>query len=90
VLYAAPEVRISIEAQPTVALPDEMVTIRVECRNLGLAEARNLEVKVPIPQGLTVVSISDGGVASNGEVRWTLPTLAPGGSRQFQIRVRVQ
>jgi hypothetical protein len=90
VLYAAPEVRISIEAQPTVALPDEMVTIRVECRNLGLAEARNLEVKVPIPQGLTVVSISDGGTASNGEVRWTLPTLAPGGSRQFQIRVRVQ
>lgn len=90
VLYAAPEVRISIEAQPTVALPDEMVTIRVECRNLGLAEARNLEVKVPIPQGLSVVSISDGGVASNGEVKWSLPALAPNGSRQFQIRARVQ
>jgi hypothetical protein len=90
VLYAAPEVRVSIEAQPTTALPEELVTIRVECRNVGLAEARNLEVKVPIPQGLTVVSISDGGAASNGEVRWTLPTLAPGGSRQFQIRVRVQ
>jgi uncharacterized repeat protein (TIGR01451 family) len=90
VLYAAPEVRISIEAQPTVALPDEMVTIRVECRNVGLAEARNLEVKVPIPQGLSVVSISDGGVASNGEVKWSLPSLAPNASRQFQIRARVQ
>ena len=90
VLYAAPEVRVSIEAQPTTALPEELVTIRVECRNVGLAEARNLEVKVPIPQGLNVVSVSDGGVASNGEVKWSLPSLAPGSSRQFQIRARVQ
>jgi hypothetical protein len=90
VLYAAPEVRVSIEAQPTTALPEELVTIRVECRNVGLAEARNLEVKVPIPQGLNVVSVSDGGVASNGEVKWSLPSLAPNASRQFQIRARVQ
>jgi uncharacterized repeat protein (TIGR01451 family) len=89
VLYAAPEVRVSISAQPAIVLPGELATIRVECRNAGLVEARNIEVKVPIPQGLSVVSVSDGGLVSNDEVKWSVSSLAPGASRQFQIQTRV-
>ncbi|BCW97016.1 MAG: DUF11 domain-containing protein [Fimbriimonadales bacterium] len=89
-LYAAPEVRVSITAQPETALPGELVTIVVECRNAGLVDARDVQVEAPIPQGLSVVSVSNGGVMSNGAVQWTIPALAPGGSRQFQIQARVE
>ncbi len=90
VLYAAPELRLSISVSPQTALPGERVTVTVECRNTGLETARNVEIKVPVPDGLTIVSVGNGGTASNGTVKWTLSSLAPGGTQQFQFQARLQ
>ncbi len=90
VLYAAPELRLSISVSPQTALPGELVSVIVECRNTGLETAQNVEIKVPVPDGLTVVSVGSGGTASNRTVKWTISSLAPGGTQRFQFQARLQ
>jgi uncharacterized repeat protein (TIGR01451 family) len=90
VLYAAPELHLSISVSPQTALPGELVTVTVECRNTGLETAQNVEIKVPVPDGLTVVSVGSGGTASNGIVKWAISSLAPGGTLRFQFQARLQ
>lgn len=90
VLYAAPELRLSISVTPQNALPGEIVTVTVECRNTGLETASNFEIKVPLPDGLTVVSASNGGTLDNGVIKWTIASLAPGGTQQFRFQARLQ
>ncbi|GBC93343.1 hypothetical protein HRbin15_01833 [bacterium HR15] len=90
VLYAAPELRLSISTDRQSALPGELVTVSVECRNTGLETASNVEIQVPLPDGLTVVSTSGGGTVVNRTVKWGIASLAPGGVLRFQFQARLE
>jgi len=88
VLYAAPEIVVSLSPTQITALPGETITLSVRVENRGLTDATDVQVRVPLPSGLTFVGGS--GVSFNGgQVGWTLARLRPGESatRSFQARV---
>jgi uncharacterized repeat protein (TIGR01451 family) len=90
VFYAAPEIVIEVAPQQITALPGETVTLRVICRNQGLQSGANLQVSVPLPEGLEFVSASDGGQYVNRQVRWSLTRLDAGQTRTLTFQARVQ
>lgn len=90
VLYAAPEVKVTLSPTEITAIPEGTVTFTVTCRNEGLAAATNVQVKIPIPAGLTVTSVGSNGVVTNGTIQWTISSLSPGATHQMQFQVRVQ
>jgi uncharacterized repeat protein (TIGR01451 family) len=90
VFYAAPEIVIEVAPQQITALPGETVTLRVICRNQGLQSGANLQVSVPLPEGLEFVSASDGGQLVNRQVRWNLTRLDAGQTRTLTFQARVQ
>jgi uncharacterized repeat protein (TIGR01451 family) len=89
-LYAAPEIVLEITPQQITALPGEIVTFQVRCRNQGLQSGTNLQVSVPLPDGVEFISASDGGQYSNRQVRWTLPRLDAGQTRTLTFQARIQ
>lgn len=90
VLYAAPEITISIAPTQVTALPGETLTFTVQYRNSGLADAANVKIEVPLPSGLEFVSSSTGGQYSNHRVTWTLPQVRAGQSGTLTFQARVQ
>lgn len=89
VLYAAPEVVLNITPQQVTALPGETVTFTVRFENRGLADATNLELSVPLADGLQFVG-GNGVTFQNGQVKWSVSRLRPGesGTRTFTARVQ--
>lgn len=90
VLYAAPEITMSISPQQVTALPGETVTLTVQYRNDGLADATNVKISVPLPDGLEFVSSSTGGQFLNRQITWTLPQVRAGQSGTLTFQARVQ
>ena len=90
VFYAAPEIVLEVTPQQATALPGETVTFRVHCHNRGLLSGANLQISVPLPDGMELVSSSDGGQLSGRQVRWTLPRLDAGQTRTLTFQARVQ
>jgi len=88
--YAAPEIKLSITPRQVTALPGETVTFTVQYRNDGLADATNVQVSVPLPEGLVFVSGSSGAQFANGRVSWTLPQVRAGASGTLTFQARVQ
>jgi len=90
VLYAAPEITITITPQTVTVLPGQSVTFTVQYRNQGLREATNVTINVPLPEGLVYVGSSSGGRFSNQQVIWTLPSIPAGASGILTFEARVQ
>lgn len=90
VFYAAPEIVLEVSPPQVSALPGETVTFRVHCHNRGLLSGINLQISVPLPDGMEFVSSSDGGLLSGRQVRWTLPRLDAGQTRTLTFQARVQ
>lgn len=89
-LYAAPEVRLSIQNDKSTALPGEAVTITVAFENTGLADATNVKISVPLPDGMRFVSGSAGASVEGRTVSWIVSRLRPGerGTRTLQVQVQ--
>lgn len=90
VLYAAPEITMSITPAQVTAMPDETVTFTVQYRNNGLADAANVRISVPLPEGMEFVSSSTGGQYLNRQITWTLPQVRAGQSGTLTFQARVQ
>ena len=54
------------------AAPGERVTVTLKIKNNGAADYRGLPVTDPIPAGQKLVSVSHGGEAKDGTLRWTV------------------
>ncbi len=89
-LYAAPEITLTIEPRQIVALPGETVTLTMQYRNEGLADATNVQISLPLPEGLTFLSSSAGGQFADGRITWTLPLIRAGSSGTLTFQARVQ
>jgi hypothetical protein len=60
-------------------------------RNVGQGVAGNPQIVVPIPVGMTVLTIGGGGTFSSGQINWTLANLDagqpnPAGTLTFRLR----
>ena len=73
---------LSLGATPEPVLPGGEVTVEVDAGNVGATALGNAEVRLRIPAGATVTSISDGGTEDTvtGEIVWSLGSVAVGGS----------
>lgn len=90
VLYAAPEINMTITPSRDTALPGEVITFTVQYRNDGLADATNVRISVPLPEGMEFVSSSTGGQHHNRQIVWTLPQIRAGQSGTLTFQARVQ
>ncbi len=60
--------------------------ITLTVRNAGPSTARGVVATDILPAGLTLTSISDGGIATNNTIQWpTIDSLVSGGSRAFTV-----
>lgn len=90
VFYAAPEVRVWVRAGRHNARPGEEVSYKVEYANDGLAAAQNVEIRVPLPEGLQLVSSNPPATVQGNELVWVVAQLPAGARGTMSFRVRVQ
>lgn len=90
VLYAAPEVTIELAPPQTSVLPGQTLTFTVRYRNTGLVDAVNVQIAVPLADGMSFMGGSDGATYQNGQVRWNIPRIRPNesGTRTFTVQVQ--
>lgn len=90
VLYAAPEVTITLSPAQTSVLPGQTLTFTVRYQNTGLVDAVNVQIAIPLMDGLQFVGGSDGATFQDGQVRWSISRIRPGesGTRTFTVRVQ--
>jgi uncharacterized repeat protein (TIGR01451 family) len=82
---SAPELRLSIAAQESVAI-GESATLIVELSNAG-GQAANVEIAPELPDGVSAVGARPE-VASLSAVAWSVRGLAAGESRRFELDVQ--
>ncbi len=90
VLYAAPEIVVSLLPAQTTVMPGEAITLTVRYENRGLADATNVKISVPLPEGMTFVSGSAGAVVEGNTVSWVISRIRAGESGTKTLQVRVQ
>ncbi|GEM_PF-6578502 len=85
-----PNVPLTLTVDKTQALPGDTLTYTITYRNTGNDAAANVVVSCPIPANTTYVTGSGGTYDSAARtVRWTIPTLATGGSGTLTFKVTV-
>ncbi len=88
-LWGAPQVDLSIEADRTDVQPGDQLQLSVDYAVAGTAHAGELRIAVPIPDGLIVEQVLDGGVADEDTMTWTPGRSAVGDSGTLRCRMRV-
>ncbi len=76
-------------ADPTTAVPGELVTYTLEVTNNGPTIATDVSVSDPLPPNTTFVSASPGCTHAAGVVTCTIPTIVNGGVAPFEVLVSV-
>ncbi len=66
------------------------VSYGITVSNKGDAPAEDLVVEDQLPRGAKLLSISDGGKAVDGKIKWNLGTLAKGKARKLSVKVMPQ
>lgn len=77
------------KAGPPVLVPGAAFTYRISVRNAGTVVARNVVVRDPIPNLVTVIQRPAGATVENGVIVWRLGNLAVGQRRQLIVRARL-
>lgn len=73
---------LSLDCQvPAEVLPGRPVEVCLKVGNTGDAAEPVATLSLPIPQGATVATLTEGGRAESGQVIWDLANLAPGSTR---------
>lgn len=91
VLYAAPEIQISINSDVSVVQPGGLVTYTVTYQNTGRVSSGAFEVKVPLVEGMmNVIQMPSNATVQGNVLIMPITSLAAGASGQFQFTVRVQ
>jgi len=69
-------------AAPEFVLLGRPIEVCLTVRNTGDAPEAKPTITLPVPAGATLVSTTEGGVATGGLIQWELPVLAPGASQK--------
>lgn len=83
---ARPSLSLRITAPPTAALPDP-IPLRLEVTNTGRMPARNVVLKVELPEGLVYGESKPAVSGSEKPLLWKLGTLQPGETKRVDLQV---
>ncbi len=82
-----PDLVISQRAEPSV-VSGQAVMYRMTVRNRGRDDAPALQIRAPLPQGATLLEVSDDGKLIGGEVVWN-PGALPGFGASIEVSYTV-
>ena len=85
---ASTKLTIGKVATPTKAIAGTRVLYTIAVKNVGAAKATNVLVCDALPAGLTVANRA-GGRLRNGQICWTVASLAPGKATSFKLTVLI-
>ena len=80
---------IAIDESVDPVIPGESMTYVVNYSNRSYYSALNTSLSFPLPEGVTLVDASGGGVNNGGTVSWDLETLPPRQSGRQEVTVSV-
>jgi uncharacterized repeat protein (TIGR01451 family) len=63
-------------------------TFDISVQNVGDGQARDTVLMDQVPSGVDVISASEGGRISGGQVSWNLGTIAPGAGKTVQVTLK--
>ena len=83
-----PNISLSLSVDKSTAAPGDVLTYTLTYRNTGDGDAKTVTIMNPVPLSTTYVS---GGAYDSAArtVKWTIPTIAPGGSGTLSFSVKV-
>ena len=84
-----PAVEITKEASKSEVEAGDEVVYTITVKNTGDGKAEKVIVTDEIPEGLTVIEISEGGVDNEGIITWEIGDLAPGEEVAVTVTVEV-
>ena len=70
---------------PSTVDPGGLVSYTLTVRNLGPADATDVDVRDTLPPALAAVASTPAGTASSGSLMWTVGTISAGQSRTFTV-----
>ena len=85
--YNAPGMMLVASAPATTPVPQ--VTFKIDYQNAGQGTALGFKLTDTLPNGVTFVSASNGGVFANGTVTWNLSDLAGGAMGSVTVTVNL-
>ena len=88
-----PNIALSLAVDKAEACPGDVLTYTLTYENTGDGDAKSVTITNPVPAYTAYVSgsASSGGTydSVNRVVKWTIPTIAPGGSGTLAFQVKV-
>lgn len=74
---------------PAGATAGQVVTYTIRVKNVSKLAARGVSLRDALPGGMTLTSSARGARLRSGAVVWSIGTLAPGASRTYKVKVRI-
>lgn len=74
---------------PIAARRGQIVTYRIKVRNTTTRTLRNVVLRDPVPDSMTLLGTPAGATIDNGVVVWKLGTMAGGATKTVSLRVRI-
>jgi uncharacterized repeat protein (TIGR01451 family) len=81
-----PQLRLHLDPDPSPAEAGEPFTYTLTFGNVG-STATDVVLRLPVPDGTTVISASTGGAVADGAVMWPLSPMANGSGGQYSLTV---
>ena len=87
VIDPSPLLRLSLVAGPGPAIPGEPLKYKLTYGNIGSTAPGDVLLSMPLPDGTSFVSASDGGMLNDGVISWPLGTVGVGAGGRTEITV---
>ncbi|HEY0160465.1 MAG TPA: hypothetical protein VGF28_24470 [Thermoanaerobaculia bacterium] len=87
---AASPLTVTVRPAPNPVVPGTQINTLVTWRNTGTTAQTNVTVTVRLPQPITFLSITGGGVYDGTNATWTIPTLAAGAQTTARVSFRTR
>ncbi len=82
------DVQATTSTRPSTPIEGADFVLAVDVQNPSAANVTNVQVSIPIPQGLTVVNASSGLEVKGRTVTFSLPSLSPGATSSHSVTLR--
>jgi uncharacterized repeat protein (TIGR01451 family) len=83
-----PNIALTMTCDRTTANPGDVITYNISYKNSGAGSASNVVLSAPVPANSTYISGS-GGTLLSGSIKWTVSSLASGGTGSVSFQVKV-
>ena len=89
IVQSGPAYDIAVDEDINPVAPGEPLVYTITYSNRSAASASNTALRFPLPQGVTFVSATDGGVLNGNTVEWNLNTLPAHSGGEQKVTVNV-